>query len=77
MRITNKKIIQALKDGDYVTSNKFEKYCYLRLRDGDLELIDWGQVMNCQEFVYKNFISLMEDGGLYICDDKGNKFNNN
>lgn len=71
MRITNKKIIEALEEGDYITSPKFPRHVYLRLRDNSLELIDWGQSMNCEEFVYNNFMGLMKDDKMYICFDSG------
>ena len=73
MRITGKKIVEALEDGFGVTSPKFPLHVMLKLKNGSLELIDWGQNMNCEEFLYNNFIGLMKDDKFYVCDDRGNK----
>lgn len=69
MKITNKKIIKALKNGKSITSKKLPKYCYLKAdKSGRIYMTDWGQDMGYNNLHW--YVKVFEDNDWEVAQDE-------
>lgn len=68
MKITDAKIINALKAGKRITSNGMPRHCFLQAdEDGRIKMLDWGQDMGYDNLHWS--IAVLSDTSWRIADN--------